>query len=84
MEKQKTEEVSDLAEIISQLATELRWLSDKIIYLPIETQVQSLSQEDPLEKKIATHSSILAREIPWREEPGGLQSTGSQKSLLSD
>ena len=74
MEKQKTEEVSDLAEIISQLATELRWLSDKIIYLPIETQVQSLSQEDPLEKKIATHSSILAREIPWMVEPGRLYS----------
>ena len=74
MEKQKTEEVSDLAEIISQLATELRWLSDKIIYLPIETQVQSLSQEDPLEKRIATHSSILAREIPWMVEPGRLYS----------
>ena len=74
MEKQKTEEVSDLAEIISQLATELRWLSDKIIYLPIETQVQSLSQEDPLEKKIATHSSILAREIPRMVEPGRLYS----------
>ena len=38
-----------------------------------ETQVQSLGQEDPLEKEIATHSSILAWRIPWREEPGGLQ-----------
>ena len=36
-------------------------------------------QEDPLEKKIATHSSILAREIPWTEEPGGLESMGSQR-----
>ena len=44
-----------------------------------ETRVQSLGQEDPLEKAIATHSSILAWEIPWTEEPGGLQSTGSQR-----
>ena len=36
--------------------------------------------EDPLEKEMATHSSILAREIPWTEEPGGLQSMGLQKS----
>ena len=39
-----------------------------------ETQVQSLGWEDPLEKEMATHSSILAWEIPWTEEPGGLQS----------
>ena len=44
-----------------------------------ETWVQSLSQEDPLEEEIATHSSILAWTIPWTEEPGGLQSTGSQR-----
>ena len=44
-----------------------------------ETQVQSLGQEDPQEKEIATHSSILAWEIPWTEEPGGLQSMGSQR-----
>ena len=44
-----------------------------------ETQVRSLGQEDPLEKKMATHSSILAWRIPWTEEPGGLQSTGSQR-----
>jgi len=44
-----------------------------------ETWIQSLGQEDPLEKKIATHSSILAWEIPWTEEPGGLQSMGSQR-----
>ena len=41
-----------------------------------ETQVQSLGQEDPLEEEMATHSSILARKIPWTEEPGG--SIGSQ------
>ena len=40
-----------------------------------KTQVQSLSQEDPLEKGMATHSSILAWRIPWPEEPGGLQFT---------
>ena len=43
-----------------------------------ETQVRSLSQEDPLEDGMTTHSSILAWRIPWTEEPGGLQSMGSQ------
>ena len=43
-----------------------------------ETQVLSLSQEDPLEKKMATHSSILVWRIPWSEEPGRLQSMGLQ------
>ena len=43
-----------------------------------ETQVRSLGWEDPLEKGTATHSSILAWRIPWTEEPGGLQSIGSQ------
>ena len=44
-----------------------------------ETWVQSLNWEDPLEKEMATHSSILAWRIPWTEEASGLQSTGSQK-----
>ena len=44
-----------------------------------ETQVQFLGWEDPLEKEMATHSSMLAWRIPWTEEPGGLQSMGSQK-----
>ena len=44
-----------------------------------ETWVQSLGQKDPLEKEMATHSSILAWRIPWTEEPGGLQSLGSQR-----
>ena len=44
-----------------------------------ETQVQSLNQEDPLEKEIATHSSILAWRIPWTEGPGRLQFMGSQR-----
>ena len=44
-----------------------------------ETWVQSLGREDPLEKEMATHSSTLAWRIPWREEPGGLESKGSQR-----
>ena len=44
-----------------------------------ETRVRSLSWEDPLEKEMATHSSILAWKIPWTEEPGRLQSMGSQR-----
>ena len=44
-----------------------------------ETQVRSLSQEDPLEEGMATHCSALAWRIPWKEEPGGLQSLGSQR-----
>ena len=44
-----------------------------------ETGVQSLGQEDPQEKEMATHSSILAWRIPWTGEPGGLQSMGSQR-----
>ena len=44
-----------------------------------ETWVQSLGQEDPLEESMATHSSILAQRISWTEEPGGLQSMGSQR-----
>ena len=49
--------------------------------LPVvwETWVRSLGQEDPLEKEMATHSSILAWKIPWTEESGGLQSMGSQR-----
>ena len=45
-----------------------------------ETQIQSLGREDPVEKEMATHFSILAWEIPWTEEPSGLQSVESQES----
>ena len=55
----------------------------QIIHLPMqemqEMQVQCLGQEDTLEKEMITHSSILAWQIPWKEEPGGLQSIGSQR-----
>ena len=44
-----------------------------------EMQIQFLGQNDPLEEGMATHSSILAWRIPWAEEPGGLQSMGSQR-----
>ena len=44
-----------------------------------DTQVRSLGQEDPLEKEMATHSSILAWQMPWTEEPGGLQSMGLER-----
>ena len=50
-----------------------QWLKKKKIHLPMqEMQVQSLGWEDPLKKEMAPHSSILAWEIPWTEEPGGL------------
>ena len=49
-----------------------------------ETWVPSLGGEDPLEKGMATHSSILAWKIPWTEEPGGLQSIGSQRIELNN
>ena len=45
----------------------------------VQSHIQSQGQENPLEKEIATQSSILAWEIPWTEEPYGLQSTGSQR-----
>ena len=48
-----------------------------------EAQVRSLGREDPLEKEMTTHSSVLAWEIPWTEEPGGLQSMG-HKSVGHD
>ena len=61
-----------------------KWTSlvgQRLKHLPAmrETWVQSLGWEDPLEKEMATHSSILAWRIPWTEEPGGLQSTGLQR-----
>jgi len=49
-----------------------------------ETQVQTLGLEDPLEEEMATHSSILVWKIPWTEEPGGLQSMGSQRVDMTE
>ena len=58
------------ASLVAQMVKSLRAMQ--------ETCIQSLGWEDPLEKGMATHSSILAWRIPWAEEPGGLQSTGSR------
>ena len=64
----KTLGVSLVAQMVKNLPT--TW----------ETQVRSLDQEDTLEEAMATHSNVLAWEIPWTEEPGGLQSIGSQRA----
>ena len=55
-----------------------RWLSGKDPPAMQETQIRFLGREDPLEEEMATYSNILAWEIPWTEEPGGLKSVGSQ------
>jgi len=56
-------------------------VAQRVKHLPVtwKIQVRSLGQEDPLEKEMATHSSILAWRISWTEEPGGPQSMGSQR-----
>ena len=56
-------------------------VAQRVKHLPVmwKTQVRYLGREDPLEKEMATHSSILAWRIPWTEEPGRLQSMGSQR-----
>ena len=57
-------------------------MAQRIKNLPVmqKTEVQSLDWENPLEKVMATHSSIFAWRIPWTEEPGGLQTMGSQRA----
>ena len=63
------------------MQTSTATIAQRLKHLPgmQEAQVRSLGWEDSLEKEMATHSSILAWRIPWREEPGGLQSMGSQR-----
>ena len=56
------------------------WLRQKNLAATQETWLQPLGQEDPLEKGMATHSSILAWRVPWTEEPGRLQSQGHKES----
>ena len=60
----------------------LPWVAQSVKKLPAmqETQVPSLGQEDALETEMAIHSSLLALEIPWTQESGGLQTMGSQES----
>ena len=71
--------------VASKVASTFPWaflVAQRLKRLPpmLETQVWSLGREDPLEKEMVTHSSILAWRIPWTEKPGRLQSLGSQKS----
>ena len=65
---------------VKKAKTNMELVTQMVKYLPAvwETWVQSLGQEDPLEKEMAAHPSILAWETPWTEEPGRLQSMGSQ------
>ena len=67
--------ITNIQEVLSSL------IAQSVKNLPAmrETWVRFLGQEDPLEKEMTTHSKILAWEIPWIEEPGGLQSMGSQE-----
>ena len=67
--------ITNIQEVLSSL------IAQSVKNLPAmrETWVRFLGQEDPMEKEMTTHSKILAWEIPWIEEPGGLQSTGSQE-----
>ena len=68
-------------QIFQYLKISISLVAQRLKRLPAmqETWVQSLGWEDPLEKEIATHSSILAWKIPWTEEPGRLQCMGSQR-----
>ena len=63
--------IADRTSLVAQMVKRLPTMQ--------ETQVQSLSREDPMEKEMTTHSSTLAWKIPWTEEPGRLQSTGLQR-----
>ena len=68
-------------EVIYVYIQDVKFQTQRVKRLPAvqETRVRSLSLEDPLEKEMATHSSILAWTIPWREEPWRLHSMGSQR-----
>ena len=67
--------------LVSKSHLRVDLVAQRLKCLPLmrEAWVRTLGQEDPLEKEMATHSSILAWRIPWTEEPGGLQSMGSQR-----
>ena len=73
----------DWLDLLALLRASLIAQSVKNLPAMQETWVQFLGQEDPLEKEMAIHSSILAWKIPWTEEPGGLQSVGSQESDMT-
>ena len=67
--------------VVENYITWTSLVAQMVKHLPTmrETQIRSLGWEDPLEKGMATHSSLLAWKIPWMEEPGKPQSTGSQR-----
>ena len=71
---------AEVKNTITEIKNTLEGMGQMVKNLPAvqETQVRSLGWEDPLEKGMATHFSVLAWEIPWSEEPGGLQSMESQ------
>ena len=69
-----------LSKSLNQFSVGGTFLVAQMVKPTMETQVRSLGWEDPPEKETATHSSTLAWKIPWMEEPGRLQSTGSKKS----
>ena len=73
--------MTNLHSIFNQIISMASLVAQTVKRLPTmwETRVQSLGQEDLLEKEMATHSSILAWKIPWMEEPSRLQSMGSQR-----
>ena len=73
--------VGKVLSLLFNMLSRASLVAQKLKHLPgmWETGVRSLGGEDPLEKEMATHSSILAWRIPWTEEPGGLQSMGSQR-----
>ena len=77
--EQNAKEIKKTEELYVYIKLIPWWLRLKNLPAMRETQVRSLGWEDPLEKRMATHSSILAWRIPWTEEPGELQSMGSQR-----
>ena len=69
--------ISEVIDIIYRVSLMAQWVRNLLAMQ--ETQIRSLGQEDPLEEEMAIHSSILAWEIPWTENPGRLQSMGSKR-----
>ena len=80
MEESNETTAGSLKRLLKLINNLVRKVAQRVTRLPAmgETQAPSLGREDPLEKEMATHSSTLAWRLPWTEEPGGLQSTGSQ------
>ena len=84
--QESSEPICLISFLDSNLFSSCSLVAQRLKLLPAmrETWVRSLGREDPLEKEMATHSSILAWRIPWAEGPGGLQSTTKSRTQLSD